>query len=106
MKQYKASPYWKNRGKSVTLKDGIEALIDAYKLRAKFNKTSVVANWEQYVGKPIAAKTSKIYVHDRKLFVRIESAVMRNELKLMKSKVLEEVNKNYPESVIDDVVFV
>ena len=106
MKQYKASPHWRTRGTAVSLKDGIEALLDAYRLRAKYNKTSVVANWEHYVGKPIAAKTSKIYVHDRKLFVRIESAVMRNELKLMKTKVLEEVNKNYPEPVIDAVVFV
>lgn len=91
---------------TISLKDGITALIDSYRLRAKFDVTSVVANWEQYVGKPIASKTSKIYVHNRKLFVRIESPVLRNELKLMKSKVLEAVNKNYTSPVIDDVIFV
>lgn len=104
MKQPKR--YNRAKTESISLKDGITALIDSYRLRAKFDVTSVVANWEQYVGKPIAAKTSKIYVHNRKLFVRIDSPVMRNELKMMKSQVLLAVNKNYETPVIDDVVFI
>lgn len=104
MKQQKR--YNRAKTESISLKEGITALIDTYRLRAKFDVTSVVANWETYVGKPIAAKTSKIYVHNRKLFVRIESPVLRNELKLMKSQVLHAVNKNYESPVIDDVVFI
>lgn len=94
------------RSETVSLKDGIEALLDAYKLRKPFNESSVIANWEKYVGVPIAKQTSKIYINNKVLFVRIESPVMRNELKMMKSKILDSINENYAEKMIEEVIFV
>ena len=94
------------RSEAVSLKQGIEALLDAYKLRKPFNESSVIANWEKYVGTPIAKQTSKIYINNKVLFVRIESPVMRNELKMMKSKILSSINDSYAEKMIEEVIFV
>lgn len=104
----KAKNYFrgKQRSETVSLKEGIEALLDAYKLRKPFNESNIIANWEKYVGKPIANQTSKIYIKNKVLFVRIESPVMRNELKMMKSKVLDAVNENYSTKMIEEVIFV
>ena len=100
------NPKFTPKSATVSLKDGIHSFIDAYKLRSSFNDTSVIANWEKFVGKPIANQTSKIYIRNKVLFVRIESPVLRNELKMMKSKVMDAVNENYAEKAIEEVIFI
>lgn len=90
---------------TVTLKEAIDQLLNAYQLRGKFNETYLVAHWEKIMGKAIANRTSKVYVADRKLYLYITSAPLRNELMMAKSKIIELINKEVGESVVDDVVF-
>lgn len=90
----------------MSLKEGIDAFVDAYRMKPAYNRTNIIANWSKFVGQPIADKTSKIFINDKKLFVRIESATLRNELKLRKSVILKNVNEFYAEDQIEDVIFI
>ncbi len=88
-----------------SLKDGIEALLDAYKLRGKFNETSIVANWEKLMGPQIAKRTSQIFVRNKKLYLKLTSAPLKHELVMAKSKLIDLMNENHEEKIIEDVVF-
>ena len=94
------------RSQAMPMKDAIEAFLKTFKLKSKFNETYLEAFWEQMMGKTIASRTSKLYVRNRVLFLQIDSAPLRQELLLAKTKVIENINRDMGETVIDDVVFI
>lgn len=93
------------RNDVIDLKDGLAALIKAYRLQGKLNEVTVVASWERVMGKPVALKTKEVYVYQGKLFVRLTSAPLKHELMMAKTKVLELINAEVGEAVVKEVVF-
>ncbi|SMC68323.1 DUF721 domain-containing protein [Pedobacter nyackensis] len=89
----------------ITLKEGIGKLLNVYKLKGKFDETSVVALWPELMGKAIANRTTQIYVSQKKLFIRIESSVIKNELLMVRSGILQKINERAGSEVITDIVF-
>ncbi|MBB5438077.1 putative nucleic acid-binding Zn ribbon protein [Pedobacter sp. AK017] len=89
----------------ITLKEGIDKLLNVYKLKGKFDETSVVALWPELMGKAIANRTTQIYVSQKKLFVRIESSVIKNELLMVRSGIIQKINERAGSEVITDIVF-
>jgi predicted nucleic acid-binding Zn ribbon protein len=103
---YDKSPKSSSRkSTSSSLKEVIESLLKVYKLQGKFDETYVSANWEQIMGKPIAARTQKVYVSNQKLFLQIDSAPLKKELMMAKQKMIELINKSADNEVIKEVVF-
>ena len=89
----------------ITLKQAIEKLLNHYKLRGKFDETGIVAMWPEIMGTAVANRTKQIYIHQRKLFVRIESSVVKNELLIVKSAIVDKLNEKTGSQVITDIVF-
>jgi hypothetical protein len=89
-----------------TLKDAIDEMLKAYKLRNKFNETYLVTFWEQLMGRGIASRTGKLYVSDKKLYIQITSPPLKQELVMAKSKVIELINREMGETVVEDVIFI
>ncbi|WP_245849470.1 DUF721 domain-containing protein [Hymenobacter crusticola] len=89
----------------VPLKDGIKALLKAYRLQGKLNEVTVVSSWERIMGKAVALKTQEVYVSNRKLFVRLSSAPLKHELVMAKTRVMEIINAEIGEQVIQEVIF-
>ncbi len=88
-----------------SLKEAINELLNVYKLRGKYNETHVVASWSRLMGPAIANRTSKIYIKDKKLFVQINSAPLKSELTMSRSKIVEILNKDISEAIVEEVVF-
>jgi predicted nucleic acid-binding Zn ribbon protein len=89
----------------ITLKDAITKMLNVYKLRGKFDETGIVVHWPEIMGKAIANRTTQIYVSQRKLFVRIESSVIKNELMMVKTGIIQKLNERAGGDVITDMVF-
>ena len=51
---------------NMSLKEAIESLMRVYKLQNKYDETYIIAHWEEIMGKPIAARTTKIFIKDKK----------------------------------------
>lgn len=102
----KKYPYRSNRSSEVhTLKEVIDELLNTYKLRGKYNETQLIHSWEKVMGKPIATRTLKLFIKEKKLYVKLNSAPLKNELTLQKSKVLELLHAEIGEKVIVDILF-
>lgn len=93
-----------SRGEDINIKQAIDHLLDTYKIRKKFDETAVVAAWPEVMGTAIANRTQNVYVRDRRLYVKIESAVVKNELVLMRSQILARLNEHVGQVVVDDLV--
>ncbi len=87
------------------LGDVIRELIEAYGLKPKLSEAAVVESWEEVVGKMIAKHTRDVYIKNKKLFVRIDSPALKNELSYSRSTLMENLNKAAGGKVIEDIVF-
>lgn len=88
-----------------SLKEAIDAMLDSYKLRGKFDETKLISSWETMMGKPISRRTEKLFIKEKVLFVKLNSAPLRHELTISKTKVLEIIHRNFNESLVKDVKF-
>lgn len=86
------------------LKEVIQEYVDAMKMRSKLREVSLISQWERQVGRTIAAATIDIYVSNRKLFVKLNSSVIRNELLLVKDRLKDKLNENVGSEVITEIV--
>lgn len=97
--------YNKRKSDVSPLKDAIEEMLKAYKINGKINETKVIDSWEKLMGKPIAARTTDLKFKYKKLYVTLNSAPLRQELAMSKSKMIELLNKEFSEKVVEDIVF-
>jgi len=89
----------------VTVKDAISKMLDVYRLRRKFDETSILSIWPEIMGTAIANRTKQIYIHDKKLFLRIESSVIKNELVMVRQGIVQKLNEHAGAEVITDMIF-
>ncbi len=88
-----------------SIKDVIDRFLDVNRLRKKFDETFVVTMWPEIMGTAIANRTKQIYVFEKKLFVRIESSVIKNELLMVKQGIIDKLNERAGAEVVAEIVF-
>ena len=87
-----------------TMKEAIEQMLNVYKIKRKFDETGIIAAWPELVGKMVANRTKQIYIYEKKLFLRIESSVVKNEIVQMRAQIIEKVNEKAGNVLIEDVI--
>jgi len=88
-----------------SLKDVINLMLDTYQLRTKVNEAKVVAAWPRMMGGAIANRTDFVGVRRGILYLKINSAPLRQELFYAKEKIVELMNEEVGEEFIKEVVF-
>jgi len=87
-----------------TIKEVINDFLESQKLKTNLTEINIINKWEELMGPLIAKKTTKIYFHQGKLFLYIESAPLRHELNFQRSRIIAIVNTEAGEQLIEDVV--
>jgi len=82
----------------------INDVINEYKIGDKLKETRIIAAWSQVLG-PLAKPDDELYIKNRTLFVKLSSSVIRNELTMMRSRIMQQLNEKAGENVITDIVF-
>jgi hypothetical protein len=96
------------RGRSAelsTVGEALNQLLDTYHLKAKYEQTQLIQSWERLMGRPIARRTDKLYISNRVLYVKLNSAPLKQELNMSRSKILALFLQEFGEAIVDDVVF-
>ncbi|MBT3244381.1 MAG: DUF721 domain-containing protein [Bacteroidetes bacterium] len=92
------------RTKPRNIRDVIREVLKENHLDKGLQEQELIRRWYEITGRMIANATKTIYIRDRKLFVNIHSAVIRNEISLIKDGLITELNQAYEEPVIDDII--
>ncbi len=87
-----------------SIKEAIELLLKAYKLDERLAEKKLIASWENVMGKMIAKHTTDLSIRHKQLFVTLDSAALRNELALAKSKIISSLNEFVGSEVINEIV--
>ncbi len=88
----------------ITIGKALDMMIDDLKLRSKINESRIRDGWAEIMGKPIAKYTSSVTLRDGKLYIKIDSAPLKQELNYSREKIKELFNKEFGDNVVKDVV--
>lgn len=86
-----------------SLKDVINQLLDAYKLRDKLNHVKLMHSWEKIMGEAISKRTEKIIFKDHILSIYLTSAPLKEELTYGKEKIKQMLNEELGGDFIEEV---
>lgn len=92
------------RKNNTDLKEAFNQMIDTYKLRGKINQARLKEKWRKIVGPVISKHTLNMEVRDEQLYLRIDSAPLRQELTFMKDQIRQNVNEALGDDYIKGVV--
>lgn len=87
-----------------SIKDAIESLLKTYKLDDRLAERRLINAWEEVMGKMIANHTKDLYIKHKQLFVILDSAALRNELSMARTKIVKMMNDAAGMEVINDVI--
>ena len=92
------------KSNELTMKAAIEQLLDAYKLSDQFLAEKIKSNWPELVGKVIANRTDEISIRQQKLYLKVSSASLRQELIMMKTNLIDNINEYAGKKLINEIV--
>ncbi len=87
------------------IKAALDELLRTYHLDEKMGQVKLVNSWEEIMGKAVAHRTTELIIRDKKLFVSLSSASLRQELFQARDKILLLLNEAAGAKVIDEVIF-
>lgn len=88
----------------MTIKEALQELIEAYKLKPKLHQANIRSTWTELMGPTIAKYTKEVRMTGKTLYITIESAALRQELSYGREKIKNLLNESLGEEYIQEVV--
>ncbi len=89
-----------------TLGEAIQQFLKVNDLDEKLLETEIYARWEELAGRAINLKTKKVTLRNAVLTVHLSSSVLRNELMLRKTELLDKINQRLAgKAQMTDLIF-
>ena len=87
-----------------TLKKALELMLVQNNLKTKYDEIHIRSIWDKLMGVTIAKRTIDINLHNKVLFLKLSSSVLRNELTFSKEKIMKLLNDEFGETVVESVI--
>jgi predicted nucleic acid-binding Zn ribbon protein len=87
------------------IKGVIQEYIEALGHQRKLKEVNIISSWEKLMGKMIARHTKNIYIKNKVLIVYLDSAVMRNELLMMREQIRTQINSHAGSEIVEKIIF-
>ena len=87
-----------------TIGEAISEFLKHSRIENKFDQTNLINQWEKVMGAPIAKRTTKIYIRNKKLFVHLSSAPLKHELNMSRDRILLLLTKELGKPIVNEVV--
>lgn len=92
------------RKRTLSMSDALKEYRKEMNIDQRLKQVGLVNSWENIVGNAIARRTSKVYMKDGRLFVHLNSSVVRNELQMIKGALIERLNESAGEELVKEIV--
>ena len=93
----------KRSADSQPLKEVIDRFLKAFSLENKMKEMDVIAAWPELMGSAVAFRTKSIKIHNKILYLEINSSVMREELLHGKAIIINRINEQAGKQLINDI---
>ncbi len=92
------------RKKTMVLSEVLREYREAMNIDDRLKEVSLVRSWEAIAGKAIARRTNKVYMKDGKLYIYLNSSVVRNELMMSRESLKERLNQQAGEEIVKEII--
>ena len=92
------------RKNTYKLGDVVRKLMDNPNLSHKLDELDALDALKDLIGKALIKYVSHQKIYKGKLYIKINSAVMRNELSFKKNYLIEEINSKVGKEIISDII--
>jgi hypothetical protein len=86
------------------IKEVLRDYIRSLDIDGKLKEVKLIESWSEVTGKNISTKTENIYISKRRLYVRINSSIIRSELMMIREGLVKKLNLIAGGNIIDDIV--
>ncbi len=86
-----------------TLREALQEFLHSYHLEDKLLEKQVMQEWGNVMGTMVQNHTTHLYIRKKILYVKVDSAALRNELSYAREQILTALNKAVNATVINDV---
>ncbi|SEQ33543.1 DUF721 domain-containing protein [Neolewinella agarilytica] len=86
------------------LKDAFMKLLRNKRNEAGYFKARTKLVWEKFFGKHVADNTRDMMVRNRKLYVYVNNAPLRNQLMMVREGIRKRLNEEFGEEYLEEVV--
>ncbi len=93
------------RNNTQKIADVIRAYLKESRLEKPLKERQLVQSWESLLGKSVARATSKIYLNEGRLYVYLNSSVVKNELFMLQDEIIRKLNEAAGEELVREIVF-
>ncbi len=93
------------RNNTEPLKNVIQRYLHAIGAKQKIKEIQLRNSWDKLMGVNIAGQTEYIFIKKGVFHIKISSSVVKYELSMMKSVIIERLNTEAGETLISDIVF-
>jgi len=93
------------RSNTQSLSEVLREFINKNRIERKLKEVDAVQSWENLLGKTIARYTRNISIRNKILYVEISSAVVKNELIMMREEIRLKINEQAGEELVSRIVF-
>jgi predicted nucleic acid-binding Zn ribbon protein len=92
------------RKNTQTIGEVLHEYVDAMSMRKRLKESRIEKIWEEILGKHSASLTRKVYIKQGVLFAHLKSSVLRNELLMMREKIIARVNEAAGETIVNKII--
>lgn len=87
----------------VTLKEAIGKLLQEFHLSEGYAKQEALSEWNRTMPESIRRRITALCIQRGTLLIRTDSAALRNELSMQKTKIKDDFNRAAGRALIQDV---
>ncbi len=92
------------RRNSEALDKVLQQVLKENHLDGKLSEVRLIRNWPEIIGPQLAAQTERLYIRNHVLYLHVKSAIVRNELMLMRPALIRKLNESVGTNAIRNIV--
>lgn len=92
------------RNNTNTIGQIIKKIISNNKLSKRLDVLNVLDVWNNIIGKDLEKYIKSTKLVDDKLYVKLRSSIVRNEMSYKKTQLIQRINKKLNKDVIKDII--
>jgi predicted nucleic acid-binding Zn ribbon protein len=89
-----------------SIKEAIADMLKAYRLKDGVNLVRLRSEWEKIAGTLIANHTKELKLSNKRLYVTLDSAPLKQELFYRRSELVKLLNDAFGNSFVEEIQFI
>lgn len=86
------------------LKNGIRRYLDSIGATQKIKEIKLKNSWLEIMPTNIIQATEGTYIKNSKLHVKLSNSIVKHEILMRKTSIIEKLNKQANENIINDII--